>query len=66
MVFNSYFIPVAECTMFSDIIITMLAGMAGMEAAFVNIVEPGDRVLVLENGIWGARARDIAGRCGNA
>lgn len=35
-----------------------------MEAAFVNIVEPGDRVLVLENGIWGARARDIAERCG--
>lgn len=39
-------------------------GMAGMEAALVNVVEPGDRVLVLENGIWGARARDIAGRCG--
>ena len=43
----------------------MITGMAGMEAAFVNIVEPGDRVLILENGMWGARARDIAGRCGN-
>ena len=39
-------------------------GHAGMEAAFVNLVEPGDRVLVLRNGIWGTRAKDVAERCG--
>ena len=39
-------------------------GHAGMEAAMVNVVEPGDRVLVLKHGIWGMRAQDIAERCG--
>ena len=39
-------------------------GHAGMEAAFVNLVEPGDRVLVLQSGIWGKRAKDVAERCG--
>ena len=39
-------------------------GHAGMEAAMVNIVEPGDSVLVLQNGIWGDRAREVASRCG--
>lgn len=39
-------------------------GHAGMEAAMVNVVEPGDRVLVLKHGIWGVRAQDIAERCG--
>ena len=39
-------------------------GHAGMEAAMVNVVEPGDRVLVLKHGIWGIRAQDIAERCG--
>ena len=28
------------------------------------LVEPGDQVLVLRNGIWGTRAKDIAERCG--
>ena len=40
------------------------SGHAAMEAALVNVVEPGDRVLVLENGIWSQRAREIAERCG--
>ena len=39
-------------------------GHAGLEAAMVNVVEPGDRVLVLKNGIWGIRAQDVAERCG--
>ena len=39
-------------------------GHAGMEASFVNLVEPGDRILVLRNGIWGMRAKDVAERCG--
>jgi alanine-glyoxylate transaminase/serine-glyoxylate transaminase/serine-pyruvate transaminase len=37
-------------------------GSAGMEAAFANLVEPGDRVLVLVNGVFGQRMTDVAGR----
>jgi len=39
-------------------------GSAGMEAAFCNIVEPGDRVLVCVAGLFGERMCDVAGRCG--
>lgn len=39
-------------------------GSAGMETAFVNLVEPGDRVLVGVNGVFGGRMVDVAGRCG--
>ena len=38
-------------------------GTSGMEAALVNIIEPGDRVLVCINGFFGERMADIAGRC---
>jgi (S)-ureidoglycine---glyoxylate transaminase len=37
---------------------------AGMEAAVVSVVEPGDRVLVVENGRFGLLFEDIAGRAG--
>ena len=39
-------------------------GSAGMEAAFVNLVEPGDRVLILVNGFFGARMQEVASRLG--
>ena len=39
-------------------------GSAGMEAAFVNLIEPGDRVLILINGVFGKRMQDVAGRLG--
>ncbi|MFW6292464.1 MAG: pyridoxal-phosphate-dependent aminotransferase family protein [Spirochaetota bacterium] len=39
-------------------------GSAGMEAGFVNFVEPGDRVLILINGVFGKRMADLAGRLG--
>jgi alanine-glyoxylate transaminase/serine-glyoxylate transaminase/serine-pyruvate transaminase len=39
-------------------------GSAGMEAAFVNVVEPGDVVVVGVNGVFGERMCDVAGRCG--
>ncbi len=39
-------------------------GSAGMETLFVNLVEPGDRVLVLSNGVFGKRMQDVAGRLG--
>ena len=39
-------------------------GSAGMEASLVNIVEPGDTVVVGVNGVFGTRLADIVGRCG--
>ena len=39
-------------------------GSAGMEAAIVNVVEPGDAVLVGVNGIFGTRLASIVERCG--
>ena len=39
-------------------------GSAGMEAAFVNVVEPGDRVLICVGGVFGERMVEVAERCG--
>ena len=39
-------------------------GSAGMEAAFVNLVEPGDRVLIPVNGFFAARMQEVATRLG--
>jgi alanine-glyoxylate transaminase/serine-glyoxylate transaminase/serine-pyruvate transaminase len=38
-------------------------GSAGMEAAFVNFVEPGDTVVVGVNGVFGQRMCEVAARC---
>ena len=39
-------------------------GSSGMETCFVNLVEPGDRVVVCRNGVFGNRMADVATRCG--
>jgi alanine-glyoxylate transaminase/serine-glyoxylate transaminase/serine-pyruvate transaminase len=39
-------------------------GSAGMETAFVNVVEPGDTVVVGVNGVFGSRMCDVAARAG--
>jgi len=39
-------------------------GSAGMETSFVNLIEPGDRVLILINGVFGRRMQDVATRLG--
>lgn len=39
-------------------------GSAGMEACFVNLIEPGDTAIVGVNGVFGERMCDVAGRCG--
>lgn len=39
-------------------------GSAGMEAVLVNLVEPGDKVLVCVNGVFGGRMVDVAQRAG--
>jgi alanine-glyoxylate transaminase/serine-glyoxylate transaminase/serine-pyruvate transaminase len=39
-------------------------GSAGMEACLVNLIQPGDRVLILINGVFGTRMREISTRLG--
>ncbi len=39
-------------------------GMGGMEAVFTNLIEAGDRVLVIVNGVFGKRQVEIAQRLG--
>ena len=39
-------------------------GSSGMETCFVNLVEPGDKVLIIINGVFGKRMQDVAGRLG--
>jgi alanine-glyoxylate transaminase / serine-glyoxylate transaminase / serine-pyruvate transaminase len=39
-------------------------GSAGMEFCFVNLIEPGDEVLIGVNGVFGMRMADLAARCG--
>jgi len=39
-------------------------GSAGMEACFVNLVSPGDEVIVCQNGVFGGRMRENVERCG--
>ena len=39
-------------------------GSAGMEAALVNLIEPGDAAIVVAAGVFGTRMAEIVGRCG--
>jgi alanine-glyoxylate transaminase/serine-glyoxylate transaminase/serine-pyruvate transaminase len=39
-------------------------GSAGMETCFVNLVEPGDKVIVCQNGVFGGRMQENVERCG--
>ena len=39
-------------------------GSAGMEATVVNLVEPGDEVIVCVNGVFGGRMKDVMERAG--
>jgi alanine-glyoxylate transaminase/serine-glyoxylate transaminase/serine-pyruvate transaminase len=39
-------------------------GSAGMEAVVVNLIEPGDKMLVCINGVFGGRMKDVAERAG--
>src|SRR3977135_3499663 len=39
-------------------------GSAGMEFCFVNLIEPGDEVILGGNGVFGTRMIDVAERCG--
>ena len=39
-------------------------GSAGMESCFVNLVEPGDKVIVCQNGVFGGRMKENVERSG--
>lgn len=39
-------------------------GSAGMEACFVNLIEPGNTVVVCVNGVFGGRMKENVERCG--
>ena len=39
-------------------------GSAGMEFCFVNLIKPGDDVVIGVNGVFGGRMADVAERCG--
>ncbi len=39
-------------------------GSAGMESCFVNLVEPGDKVIICRNGVFGSRMEQNVIRCG--
>lgn len=39
-------------------------GSAGMEICFVNLVEPGDKVIICQNGVFGGRMKENVERAG--
>ena len=39
-------------------------GSSGMETCVVNLIEPGDRMVVCVNGVFGGRMADVAARAG--
>ena len=39
-------------------------GSAGMESCFANLVEPGDEVIICQNGVFGGRMKENVERCG--
>ena len=43
-----------------DVLVLTASGTGGMEAAIVNTLSPGDRVLAVSNGFFGERFADIA------
>ncbi|XP_071878367.1 alanine-glyoxylate aminotransferase [Bombus fervidus] len=41
-----------------------VSGHGGMEACLTNLLEPGETVLIVQHGIWGKRAANMATRIG--
>ena len=39
-------------------------GSSGMEACFVNLLQPGDKVVICQNGVFGGRMKENVERCG--
>jgi aspartate aminotransferase-like enzyme len=47
-----------------DVFVLTASGTGGLEAAIVNTLSPGDKVLSVSNGAFGERFADIAGKYG--
>ena len=39
-------------------------GSAGMETCFMNLLEPGDKAIICQNGVFGGRMKENVERCG--
>jgi len=48
----------------NDIIVFPSSGTGGLEAAIVNMLSPGDKILVVNTGVFGERVGEIARRYG--
>lgn len=44
------------------VLVTSGTGHSGMEACVANLLEPGETIVVGNNGIWGARVCDLSER----
>ena len=49
----------------NDLFILTGSGTGGMEAAIVNVLSPGDKVLAVSNGVFGDRFADVSRHLGN-
>ena len=38
------------------------SGHSGMEAGIANLMEPGDTILLINQGVWGTKASEMARR----
>ena len=54
----------AFCTRNAMTIPVSAPGSAGMETCFVNLVEPGDKIIVCVNGVFGGRMKENVRRIG--
>ena len=54
----------AFCTTNALTIPISAPGSAGMETCFANLIEPGDKVIVCVNGVFGGRMKENVRRCG--
>ena len=61
---GEYFLAGRRLGRFQLTIAVSGTGSAGMDAMLVNLIEPGDEVLVCVNGVFGERMSDIVGRVG--
>lgn len=46
-----------------EVIILVSSGRGGIEAAIASSFEPGDRIVIVNNGVFGNMLRNIANRC---
>ena len=58
--------PTADCAALRECIRPPFLSAARMQAVVANLLEPGDKIVIGENGIWGQRVADMAGRFGGA